>query len=135
MQRELNLVKRENRLMRESQYLNAPGYLQPGIPENASMTRPRINVAAWADLLSPFGGDPKEFESWEKQFAPDRATYRVDEGPGKITIRMRLKERALQWLQSRLEQMAMSVDSCASGVRKDSTARRRLAGHHKKEER
>lgn len=82
--------------MRESQYLNALGYLQSGIPENASVTHSRITVAALADLLSSFSGDTKELDSCRKPFAPARARYWADRGASNILIRMRLKERTSQ---------------------------------------
>lgn len=99
MERELRISERENERLRES----------PSVATNVSERQPRIIIKSVGDLLSNFTGTDNSFKNWEKQLQLLISTYRLEEQEAKILLGMRLKDKALNWFQSRPEHIEWTV--------------------------
>lgn len=77
---------------------------------NVLASQPRANIAAIADLLSNFSGQSSDYEIWEKQVKLLKATYKLEDDAARILVGMRLKGKALEWLHSKSEYIAMTFD-------------------------
>ena len=98
-EREIQLLKREVEMMREMQRLSVGG-------QSASAM---VNESMRA-MLSYFDGSGEAFDTWERQLALLRATYRLDDNAAKLLAVSRLKNQALEWFHSKPEHISMCID-------------------------
>lgn len=68
-------------------------------------TTTKVNVTTIADLLSNFNGSPENFETWEKQVSFLRTAYNLEDNMTKILIGMRLKGKALEFIEPEFIEM------------------------------
>lgn len=109
MEREMQLLERENRLLR-----GTPRDSADTVPESPS----RVNVKTISELLSNFNGSGELFRNWERQARLLIATYRLSDNDAKILLCMRLKDEALQWLHSRPEHIELNIEEFFAEMRK-----------------
>lgn len=72
--------------------------------------QPRASITAIADLLGNFNGQSNDYEIWGKQIKLLKATYKLKDDTAKILMGMRFKGKALVWLHSKPEYIAMTFD-------------------------
>lgn len=104
MRRELELVRREANFEVNSRSTSFP---TTTASQNIAM---RTQVKALSELLSEFTGKEDAFWNWKRQLQSIRTTYQLDDGTTRILVGLRLKQRALQWFQSRPEHLEITVD-------------------------
>lgn len=109
MERELQLMERENRMLRQRTRNSGDA-----IPEAQS----KFNVRAVSELLNNFDGTEGLFRNWEKQARLLISIYRLDDNNAKILLGMRLKDKALEWLHSRPEHIELGIEELFSEMRK-----------------
>jgi len=68
-------------------------------------------------LLSNFSGQSTDYEIWEKQVKLLKVTYKLEDDTAKILVDMRLEGKALEWLRSKPEYIAMTFDRLLDELR------------------
>lgn len=91
MERELELMRRENELLR-----NTP----PLLNGQERLAKSQPNVKAISELLSKFSGIDSNFAQWEQQLKLLCATYGLEDNTAKILVGSRLKGKAQTWFYS-----------------------------------
>ncbi|CAK9833038.1 Transposon Tf2-9 polyprotein [Anthophora retusa] len=123
MQKELEIARREIEVMQRLQQLNvAAGSTQPATTGNVMQHaeiphtpifegthRTRASVTAIAELLSHYDGDGP-YEYWERQFQLLREAHRLTDHEAMVLVGSRLRGKAMEWLHSRPEYVAMPTD-------------------------
>jgi len=110
-ERELELARREIEMMRNQ--LRECAITNENFNDNITRTRsvqPRVNITAIADLLSHFDGKSANYNTWESQIRLLKTTYQLEDDAARLLIGMRLKDKALEWLHSKPEYVAMPFD-------------------------
>ncbi|XP_076248026.1 uncharacterized protein LOC143187672 [Calliopsis andreniformis] len=123
MQRELDLLRRENmvmqrelEIMRNEQMRTRSFSASPDIPGDAERVRgptgpsPTMSIRAIGDLLSDFDGRDNTFWKWEQQVNLLRTTYHLDENATRVLISSKLKARAASWFHSKAEHITLRID-------------------------
>jgi len=98
MQREIELLRRENDLLR-------------AFPRNSlsAVSRATLNIKNVSDLLSEYHGSGEDFERWRAQINLLRDTYELDENAAKILVGSKLRGKAADWYFSLVEHLSMKV--------------------------
>jgi len=90
LERELQIVERENRLLRNV----------ASDRENRPEVQSKVSVKAVSELLSEFDGSEGLYQNWEKQLRLLKLTNQLDENNAKVLLGLRLKGKALEWFHS-----------------------------------
>jgi len=110
-ERELELARREIEMMRNQ--LRECAIINENSNGNITRIRsvqPKVNITAIADLLSHFDGKSVNYNTWENQIRLLKTTYQLEDDAARLLIGMRLKGKALEWLHSKPEYVAMPFD-------------------------
>lgn len=97
MQREINLLRRENVMLRES----------PRSSTSTVASRATINIKNIGELLSDYHGAEEDFLKWKSQVQLIRNTYDLDENASRILVSSKLKGKALSWYHSKAEYLSI----------------------------
>lgn len=84
---------------------------------NNSETFTQLNITSIAELLSTFDGQGDTYETWERQIIFLKDAYKLSDDLTKVMIGSRLKGKALEWLHSRSEYIAMPIDNLLRELR------------------
>lgn len=108
MERELELTRREIKLMRRMQQLNITQPLQ-AMPHQMT-EHPPARITSIIEILAHIDGSSDMFESWENQVRWLKNAYNLSERNTKNLIVARLKGNALHWFHSRSEYIALPCE-------------------------
>jgi len=117
-ERELELARREIEMMRNQ--LKERTIINENVNDNITQARsvqPRVNITAIADLLSHFDGKSANYNIWESQIRLLKTAYQLEDDAARLLIGMRLKDKALEWLHSKPEYVAMPFDALLGELR------------------
>lgn len=110
LQRELELLRRENALLQREMRWSA-------LSENDGVTAtPRapvtsaVRIRDISDLLPDFTGDKDTFDTWKSQAEILRTTYRLDEDAMKILLSSHLKGKAYEWFHSSAAHLQLTIN-------------------------
>lgn len=118
---ELELARREIEMLRQNQRTehvanNENQNVNNDIVRIRSI-QSKISVTAIADLLGYFDGKSGHYETWENQIRLLKTTYQLEDDSARLIIGMRLKGKALEWIHSKPEYVAMSFDALLGELR------------------
>lgn len=100
MHRELDMLRRENELLRSSP------------TSNISMdSRTTIDIRNIGKLLGDYDETGKDFQLWKAQVNLLRETYELTENAMKLMVGPKLQWKAQRWYRSRTEYLSMSVNN------------------------
>lgn len=119
--RELELARREIEMLRQNQRMERVAINENQNTNNdivrTQSAQSKINVTAIADLLGYFDGKSVHYETWENQIRLLKTTYKLEDDTARLIIAMRLKGKALEWIHSKPEYVAMSFDALLGELR------------------
>lgn len=105
MQRELDLARRENEMLRST-------------PRSEAFVRTSNITLKSIDYLCEFYGTEDIFSVWEKEVKKLRIMYDLDDNSAKLLINAKVKGKAATWLYSKAEYIDMDVDSLLNEMKK-----------------
>jgi len=98
MRREIELLRRENEMLRAS----------PQQSNTSVSSQYKVGIKSISELLSEYHGSGNDFPKWKAQVCLLRDAYELDDNLTKILISSKLKGKALRWLHSKNEHLQMS---------------------------
>lgn len=106
MEREIDLLRRENAMLRSS----------PPSAVSAGSSNSTISLKGVGELLSEYNDSGIDFVRWKTQLTLLKNTYGLDDNATKILIGSKLKGKAFHWYHSRIEHFEMSTEELLTAM-------------------